>query len=655
METTIPKARLRSRSPPPSENRRSRRRREKRKSANRSSGMNTPVEDGSATKRLRGDAPTNGSEESFRDGNDFIPFGFSDNSDEEFEAPKATPHAGPEVDGKNKETSPKNRETDEPAQREWDKGKIPQPQNKRTHETAFDANDGYTSKKQRVDASSRKSPWMDGLAWEQCNNVAEMLHLEVDAFVNWISPTPVEDEIRGLIVTLISKCVKDAFPDSQVLPFGSYQTKLYLPLGDIDLVILSESMAYSNKVNVLHALANCLKRSGITSRVTVIAKAKVPIVKFVTDHGRFNVDISVNQENGIRSGNIIKGFMSDMIHHSGTNGSTALRSLVMIVKSFLSQRSMNEVYTGGLGSYSIVCLAVSFLQMHPKIRRGEINAEKNLGVLVMEFFELYGCYFNYEEVGISVRDGGTYFNKKRRGWYDQYKSSLLSIEDPADPSNDISRVRTTFAGAYGILTATAYLRAGMITARREGRSMRLRQEYSQDDMSILSSIMGITQETINHRKLVQEVYDKRTLHNILGLTVPVILDDTHKAPLASSSSRGTQSVQAAWREAEADGHSDHESHDDRHRSRRFDEMDGGGRYNINKRSRKRRRAARYDDDYEVYPTTDDEDHPRRPRTTPNGISETEDGEYLSDGTIDSRTDRRRSYWLSKGFNGTESD
>jgi non-canonical poly(A) RNA polymerase PAPD5/7 len=111
----------------------------------------------------------------------------------------------------------------------------------------------------------------------------------------------------------------------------------------------------------------------------------------------------------------------------------ALRSLVLITKAFLAQRGMNEVYTGGLGSYSIVCLAVSFLQMHPKIRRGEIDPDRNLGVLVMEFFELYGCCFNYDEVGISVRAGGTYFSKRQRGWFDFAKRGLLSIEDPADP------------------------------------------------------------------------------------------------------------------------------------------------------------------------------------------------------------------------------
>jgi len=273
-------------------------------------------------------------------------------------------------------------------------------------------------------------------------------------------------------------------------------------------------MAYSDKVAVLRALANVIKRARIASRVTIIAKAKVPIIKFVTIHGRLNVDISINQGNGVVAGKIVNGFLNDM-HGCGL----ALRSLVIIAKAFLNQRGMNEVYTGGLGSYSIVCLAVSFLQMHPKIRKGEIEAEKNLGVLVMEFFELYGCYFNYEEVGISVRNGGSYFSKKQRGWYDSMKRNLLSIEDPTDPcesrlflehfsltypslpANDISKgsygigkVRQTLAGAHGILTSMAFLRAGILSARREGRTYPLRRHEEPEDMSILSSILGVTQE-----------------------------------------------------------------------------------------------------------------------------------------------------------------
>ena len=57
------------------------------------------------------------------------------------------------------------------------------------------------------------------------------LHREVEAFVKYISPTPVEDEVRSLVVGLISRAVTNAFRDARVLPFGSYETKLYLPLG----------------------------------------------------------------------------------------------------------------------------------------------------------------------------------------------------------------------------------------------------------------------------------------------------------------------------------------------------------------------------------------------------------------------------------------
>lgn len=309
------------------------------------------------------------------------------------------------------------------------------------------------------------------------------LHREVDAFVRYISPTPVEDEIRSLVVLQIQRCISTKFPDAKVRSFGSYETKLYLPLGfvvlllsaaqqrllipyptifnrvaysDIDLVIISKSMAYSDRVTVLHAVANTLRTAGITDRVSVIAKAKVPIVKFVTTFGRFAVDISINMSNGVEAINIVNNFLNSAslsgISNStttsapdssaptntitaATNPSSALRALVMITKAFLSQRSMNEVFTGGLGSYAIICLCVSFLQLHPKIRRGEIDPSKNLGVLCMEFFELYGMYFNYEEVGISVRDGGTYYSKRERGWADWgNKAGLLSIEDPADPS-----------------------------------------------------------------------------------------------------------------------------------------------------------------------------------------------------------------------------
>lgn len=133
------------------------------------------------------------------------------------------------------------------------------------------------------------------------------------------------------------------------------------------------------------------------------------------------------------------------------------RSLVMLVKAFLNQRGMNEVFTGGLGSYSIICLVVSFLQvclftffggrptsktywlmtyrgqLHPKIQSGEIHPARNVGLLFQEFNEYYGKHFNYDEAGITLRGKGGYFNKHDKGWWRPQQPYLLSIEDPNDP------------------------------------------------------------------------------------------------------------------------------------------------------------------------------------------------------------------------------
>lgn len=49
--------------------------------------------------------------------------------------------------------------------------------------------------------------------------------------MTYISPTQEEDEVRALVVTLISQAISKKFPDAKVFAFGSYETKLYLPLG----------------------------------------------------------------------------------------------------------------------------------------------------------------------------------------------------------------------------------------------------------------------------------------------------------------------------------------------------------------------------------------------------------------------------------------
>jgi len=40
-----------------------------------------------------------------------------------------------------------------------------------------------------------------------------------------------------------------------------------------------------------------------------------------------------------------------------------LKYLVIVLKQYLLQRDLNEVYTGGIGSYCLIYLVISFLQV----------------------------------------------------------------------------------------------------------------------------------------------------------------------------------------------------------------------------------------------------------------------------------------------------
>jgi non-canonical poly(A) RNA polymerase PAPD5/7 len=217
--------------------------------------------------------------------------------------------------------------------------------------------------------------------------------------------------------------------------------------------------------SLLHSLASLLLTSSLAepSSLLVIAKARVPIVKFTTRYGGFAVDLSVNQGGGVDAAMKVRKLLEDHAHRdvgwvepgrgevdAGLVDHGVARSLVMLVKAFLNQRGMNEVFTGGLGSYSIICLVVSFLQvwlyllersnpadtslqLHPKIQTGAIHPARNIGLLFAEFLEYYGKHFNFDEAGITLRGRGGYFNKHDKGWFRPNQPYLLSIEDPNDP------------------------------------------------------------------------------------------------------------------------------------------------------------------------------------------------------------------------------
>nr|XP_031863646.1 uncharacterized protein CI109_000898 [Kwoniella shandongensis]KAA5530718.1 hypothetical protein CI109_000898 [Kwoniella shandongensis] len=375
---------------------------------------------------------------------------------------------------------------------------------------------GFRNLKEERRAAERHAPWSDLVDWERCRDPAEMLNEEINAFYRYVSPTKAEFEVRLFVIEMITRAIAKLWPDAEVTPFGSWQTQLYLPQGDIDLVVSHKHFSEANKARLLTEMAKSMRMANITSTVAIISRARVPIIKFVTNEGKLNVDISLNQVNGISAGKIINQYLDAL---------PGARQLILVVKSFLSQRSMNEVYSGGLGSYSVICMVISFLQVHPKLRRSEMDPEENLGTLLVEFFELYGRHFNYQEVGLSIRRGGFYYLKSSRGWLRPNQSFLLSIEDPQDRDNDISggsfgirQVKATLAGAYELLLMRLFERAEQLSGKVSGRKPR---DFDPDEMSILTGVMGITKETLKQRTELERLHAEGKLQRLLGIPLGV--------------------------------------------------------------------------------------------------------------------------------------
>ncbi|KAJ2778000.1 hypothetical protein GGI15_004319 [Coemansia interrupta] len=194
-------------------------------------------------------------------------------------------------------------------------------------------------------------PWLKGhqrLGNGPRPDIPDMITDEVAKFVDFISPTPEEHEMRTMVIRRLQR-VLDSMPmpgiRAEAICFGSFDTKLYLPTSDVDMAVMLYdegtnriSRMYESKpmiVQFLGSLARALKRDGFCRSCEVLARARVPIIKTVEMVSGIHVDISVNTESGFDSAKVQKSFC-DRIYPD------AVRSLVLIIKQFLYQRSMNE-------------------------------------------------------------------------------------------------------------------------------------------------------------------------------------------------------------------------------------------------------------------------------------------------------------------------
>ncbi|VDQ14196.1 unnamed protein product [Trichobilharzia regenti] len=145
------------------------------------------------------------------------------------------------------------------------------------------------------------------------------LHEEIIDFFDYISPTPEEQFVREMVVARVKEVVYGLWPDCKV----------------------------------------CL-----------ITLDLVPIVKMTDRETNLRVDISFNMKNSVKAAELILSYMKTY---------PCLPYLVFVLKQYLRRRGLNEVWTGGLSSYALILMCVSFLQVSLEIL---VTAITNLAHLI---------------------------------------------------------------------------------------------------------------------------------------------------------------------------------------------------------------------------------------------------------------------------------
>ncbi|KAH8732155.1 hypothetical protein GQ44DRAFT_735100 [Phaeosphaeriaceae sp. PMI808] len=298
------------------------------------------------------------------------------------------------------------------------------------------------------------SPWArEQVAYNHLiGDPEKWLHNEIMDFYEFVAPTKFEHKARRNLVDRISNALRNTkvFPHDagQILCFGSYPAGLYLPTADMDLVYASDRH-YDGGSPVLDAAqdrgifkktlfkaSNRLKNVGIAENSFVIAKARVPIIKFQDRVTGLDVDISFENLSGVQAQATFDKWKSeypDMIF------------LVVLVKQLLSMRGLNEVHHGGLGGFSIICLVVSYIQHNRKT--------DNLGACFLGFLEYYGKKFDLAKQRIQMHPPAI-VKKTHMGIDGRVEQPTgLSIQDPNKPDNNISGGSHKAANAFGVFAA----------------------------------------------------------------------------------------------------------------------------------------------------------------------------------------------------------
>ncbi|CAD8059976.1 unnamed protein product [Paramecium primaurelia] len=235
-------------------------------------------------------------------------------------------------------------------------------------------------------------------------------------------------KFRRIIYDRLQFVINYLFRDfnSQVRLFGSCATGLALPESDIDIGITGFEMCSTSSLNIpIQKLTEFLQKMRWVKNIVAITSSAMPLIKLQVDptisfvqsslpiglpyidlvlnpdedipKQIFSVDVSFFQYSGLKQNQHL-GLISTDLTLQWLSFYSELRPIVLLFKSLLKRRGLNDQYKGGISSFCIIQMVLAFLECFY-----HQNQASSIGYTTYNFLKFYGTEFDPKTTGISYK------------------------------------------------------------------------------------------------------------------------------------------------------------------------------------------------------------------------------------------------------------
>lgn len=314
----------------------------------------------------------------------------------------------------------------------------------------------YPMRPDTSDRTTHRYPWVSVGDNSLEEDKQAMLEREIQAFVDFISPSQAEAAGRGAVVSEVTDMVASSFGTSIKCELqGSETTGLALATSDIDMRLLYNHANPKSTVrgfkrgleSAMFKLCGSMRKSREYTEV-VFRNAKFPIINATHHHTGLMIQL-VSAPSSAPQQEVTRRYLSQIPN---------LRSTYLVLRTAFGMRELVDVWPGGVGSYGL------FIMLVASLTQRNLPPAETSTAQILQFLKFYS-EFDYHKHGLTLSPKPKLFLKhdahdtptleyseaaRRRndpiraaqwsiGQRRLYQGYLLCLQDPANPLNDLGR------------------------------------------------------------------------------------------------------------------------------------------------------------------------------------------------------------------------